>query len=663
MLTRISIGWAVWVLLAGGPARGETELEAHQRELLLAQLEDLVGRLTRSGTGLPGRPAGLEVFLAPGERRRFAGVVLEQSRLTLQGPAGQVIGFLSGAHDTGSSCTPPFSIRQDSAMPRLEIGMWTARPATPGGFDKHAPQDELVKLRDNLLWLEARHRGAPALLEVLGVLVDAECVRLHEARWARSTLEVSGRVTGPTARQVFEQALRERTGRIDPPPRLDLRLDVPPAPRQGTAAGLRMAGLDPADALLLIAEVSGTPVIFAGSGLADLSGELEWSSTAALLEKLLLRMRVPHKRWHGVMVASERLTSAPPSGQRFRGRSVDLLFHRERPGRVLQLLADLADLDLVPPGPDRLRLSAAIRDMPVAKAAQLTLWALGLLPAGEGRLLVPLPPGASVDATGPPGNDPVELWAAGVPLETLVGVLAGIDDLRGCPPLGTPVRLKARAPAGFLLGALLATHRRALQTSGTMPRLVPAGHGPAPAGAGCASPRLDDGADGYLALLERGGERRALVRLGGETRWVREGDAFDGHEVRRIHARRVLLRDAARTLVTLRSPPPGGCSGKGCSERTDLAKVPLAWLQLVGTAVVPGRSAAVVRDPEGRTHLLRPGLLVGRRCGRVTAVRPGAVEVSLGCRRPHDPRATRLVMPQVDDAGSKPQVDDAGSRP
>jgi len=204
----------------------------------------------------------------------------------------------------------------------------------------------------------------------------------------------------------------------------------------------------------------------------------------------------------------------------------------------------------------------------------------------------------------------------------------------------------------LLQDALLATHRRVLTRAGGTPRLVPPDH---PAGSGCALPRVDGGSDAYLALLERGGRRRALVLLDGELRWVREGDAPGGREVRRIRSSRVLLRDTARELITLRPPPPAGCRGAGCSERTGLADVPLAWLHLAGTAVTRSQAAAVVRDPAGHTHLVRPGLLLGRRCGRVVAVRPGEIEVSLGCGRPYDPRTTRLVMtPPVDAAGPGP---------
>ena len=58
---------------------------------------------------------------------------------------------------------------------------------------------------------------------------------------------------------------------------------------------------------------------------------------------------------------------------------------------------------------------------------------------------------------------------------------------------------------------------------------------------------------------------------------------------------------------------------------------------------------ALVEDRRGHVHRLAVGNAVGRRCGRVSAVLAGAVEIALGCPRPPEPAAVvlRATAPQT----------------
>ena len=75
--------------------------------------------------------------------------------------------------------------------------------------------------------------------------------------------------------------------------------------------------------------------------------------------------------------------------------------------------------------------------------------------------------------------------------------------------------------------------------------------------------------------------------------------------------------------------------------------IPLAHLSLTATLRIKNKSGAILVGPAGKSYLVRPGHLVGRRCAKVTKITSGTVEFTLGCPTKNDPPKTRLILAPI----------------
>jgi Tfp pilus assembly protein PilP len=70
----------------------------------------------------------------------------------------------------------------------------------------------------------------------------------------------------------------------------------------------------------------------------------------------------------------------------------------------------------------------------------------------------------------------------------------------------------------------------------------------------------------------------------------------------------------------------------------------LSGFRLAGTAVTKKRAMAALVDRDRQVYLVRKGHLLGRRCGRVTAVEAGRIKVEMGCAQKYDPKVVWMPL-------------------
>lgn len=637
-----SLALLLFPLLAGA---GE-KLDTHERELLLARLEDLAGRLAaaqddRLPDRLGSRQGRLEVELEPQRGRTLAGVVLERTAVTLKGRPELVLVWLGKIPDSRSALTPPCSLRALEQGFELQLAAWRVRGQRP---DPQAPDDELIKLRENLEWFEKRRESLAGYVALLQPLLDAEAVLVSAARLRQDTLTITAQACDRAAREAFTQELARRAAQFSKSTRLDLRgLTVRPE-KPVSGAGLHARDLDPADALLLCCRADQAQVIAAWNPGPPLSAHVAPGEGAGpagpLLDPLLERLELPARRLGALVVASDRLRGKPPDAGMLPQRPISLQFGKVSPQNLFILLSKASRVGVIPPASGQ-ALTVLVRDLPLRNLASAALWALGLVPAGDNKLMAMLPPGREVPAVARGEADRVELSAADAPMSRLVDALAGRPGVIACRE-DPPLTLRVRDVAGNrLLALLLAGQGQTLRRSGGKTLMLPAGADP---GACRTKPEIQ-AADRLYAVLRGKKKSVALLNDGGRLRWVAEGESLgDGRELRRIRSSRAVLRGPGGRLISLVPHPEPDCAGAGCAPRFDPTGTPLARFRLAGTAESGKRAAAALVDAGGQVHIMHVGQLLGRRCGRITRIAPGRIEVEMECGQEYDPRAVWLSL-------------------
>ena len=79
-----------------------------------------------------------------------------------------------------------------------------------------------------------------------------------------------------------------------------------------------------------------------------------------------------------------------------------------------------------------------------------------------------------------------------------------------------------------------------------------------------------------------------------------------------------------------------------CFERTPLERVPLAAITIQGVIASTASPRALVKLPDGTTHLVRVGAGIGPNLGRVAAIRADGLEIIESFRDP----ITGKALPQ-----------------
>jgi hypothetical protein len=341
-----------------------------------------------------------------------------------------------------------------------------------------------------------------------------------------------------------------------------------------------------------------------------------------------------------VVVASDRLEGKPPGAAMFPKRPIRLQFGKVSPQNLFVLLSKVSRVGVIPPASDQ-TLTVLVRDLPISDLAAGVLWALGLVPAGDDKLMAALPPGREAQGLAPePQKGPaarVDLSAADAPLSLLVDALAGRPGVIACgedPLLTLRVR---NVVDNRLLALLLAGQAKTLKRAGGKTFLISAG---AEADLKACGTKPKVHRDDRLYAVIRGKQKSlALLNDGDRLRWVAEGEKLkDGRELRRIRTSRAVLRGAGGKPISLFPHPKRDCPGTGCPLRFDPTATPLSRFRLAGTAVTEKRAAAALVGQEGHVYLVRKGQLLGRRCGRIAEVEPGRIKVELGCAQDYDPK-------------------------
>ncbi len=628
-------------------AYAQKELTPRERELLLARVEDLADRMAAAPDyRLPGelesRYARLDIELRPEPGQTLAGMSLQRTRVALKGEPGLVLAWLNQLRGSRIALTPPYSLRALKAGFELRLSAWRVQGQRP---DPRAPDDDLNGLRENLEWFEKRLEALSAYIAFLQPLLDAEAVLVSAARLEQNEISLTARACDRPAREAFIQELARRAAQISKSIRLDWKgLEVQPA-KAASGSGLHARDLDPDDAILLACQVDAAQVIAAWKPTSPLSGHIAAATGApkgALLNPILKELGLPAKRLKNVLVASARLSGQPPRVKMFPGRPITLEFSRISPQNLFILLSEASRVGVIPPASGQ-TLTIRVRDLPVKTLVSGALWALGLVPVGDDKLMACLPAGRQaglpkgVQIPGPAGGGAglLDLSASDAPMSQLVDALSGRPGVTACgqDPLLT---LRVRDVDGDrLLAFLLAGRERTLKRSGGKLLMLARDAHVDPQD--CRTSTKAPAADRLYAVLQGNQASLALLKDGGRLRWLAEGESLqDGRELRRISTSRAVLRDAGGKLASLFPRPEPGCTGAGCPLRFDPTAIPLCRLRLAGTVVIGKQAAGALLDGEGNLYLVRVGHPVGRRCGRVARILPGKIQVELGCGREYD---------------------------
>lgn len=632
-------------LLAGlagaAPAAAADALSPHQRELLLAQLEDLQARLAAESSPAALAEQAVAVELRAGaETRGWAGAVLERSPVRLRGQAELVLRRLANAARRGLIARPPWRLRSLAGTGRpiaLDISLWRLRPEP---FDDAAADRALIDLRDNLLWHERGRGQVDGRLALLDALARFETVRLDEARRRGPRLTLQARALDAAARRAYVELVAERVAALARPPELEAAVAAPPplpAPQPDAPAGLALFDCPLADAVLLAGSLARAELLLLAEPGRRLSGRQPGADAAARLAAVIAASGLDQARFGAVRLLGHGLGERPPPLVEQPGRAVELVLKQQPPAAAWRLLDGALEPGLLVAGDPRRRLSAVLRRRAAGQVARLLAWVQGLRGHGDDALLLLLP--ADRD---PPAPDPravlerVGLRTRAAPLAELVAGLIGRERVQRCGPAAAPVELRVAGVAGGrLLAGLLAAAGRELALDDAGARL----HPPAAADCDAPQPSAEPAAPRLAAVLTSAQGNRALVGGPGGWRWLAAGDALDaGRRVlavtagellagQGLHATRLALAGPSRRRRPERAAAQPGPTRQGLSD-----------LRLAATALVPGSPAlALVEDRRGHVHRLAVGNAVGRRCGRVTAVLDGAVEITLGCPRGPEP--------------------------
>jgi len=618
------------------------DLTAHQRELLLARLEDLAGRLSaKPDDVVPGgfevRGQNLKAVLTAEPGHNLAGVSLEKTAVILKGGPEMVLAWLDKLRDSHVALTPPCHLRAEDEGYAVRLIAWRVQGDRP---DPEASDEDLLKLQENLEWFEKQRSNLPGYIGFLRPILDVEAVDVRAARLEKGVITIDALACDRAAREAFIKELALRAADLSKSIHLDWKgLKVHPAEKV-EGGGLIMRDLDPADALLLAGEVERAQVIAALENNRPLTGRIP-DNKSGLLAQVLSRLKLASQKLGVVVAAAGGLSKRPTGADMFPERPITLQFRKVTPENLFVLLSEVSRVGVIPPASDRM-LTILVREMPIRNLAATVLWTLGLHPNGDEKIFTALPPDvAPAILKGEPGG--VDLSAAEAPLSLIVDALSGRPGVIAC---GEDPRLTLRvrdASRRNLLELLLTGRGMKLQKSGSKTYLVPKDAGLDPGK--CTEKPLAATADRLYAVVKDGKKSLALVNDSGRLRWVARGDKLkDGREMRRIKTSRAVLRGPDRKLVSLFPKAESECGPAGCLNRLDPTAKALSRFRLAGTAITKERAAAALVDDAGQVYLVRQGHLVGRRCGRITAMEAGRIKVEMGCAQEYDPKVVWISL-------------------
>ncbi len=643
--------FAIALLLSAPPS-----LSPHERELLLAQIENLHRSLAaRNGPEELGL-AGVRVEIRPEEvqSRRLAGCDLVRTPVRLRGQAGAVLGWLSEARRRGLACKSPLSAGAGEGPGRpvdLRVILWHL---APGPFDARAGDRELKKLRDDLLWLQRQLGDVSGLLALLDVLLDTEGVRLQQARWKGGRLEITAQAVDEAARKAFGEAVDARLDRLSRRPVKTGQVRVMGVQdRKLAPSGLHMSGLAAADALLVAASLARAEILLIDRNLPRLDGHEDPPDADALLERLAARLPLQKGRFGAVLVRAEALAPGPPDADPIAEAPVDLVLRRAPPSAAWRLVASATRTGLLAPRAPKVELTAVLRRRSARQVASMLAWAQGLAIHGDRKLALLLPTGTDPPEPDPGAKgDPISLYAQSAPLAELIAGMTGLPRILDCAPIPATVDLRVRGvSAQRLLSGLLLANGRKLVKREVIGFLLPESEEISLDDAISACPKDEiierdrPGDDRLAAVIEDQQSLMALVADGGRWRWVSPGDELgDGRRVLRIRPDRLELQGpGGRTDQLGFGPAPDQSAAP--SSRPGPTRQGLSDMRLAATALMSGsRPKAVLEDRQGHAHLVGSGDGVGRRCGRIEAVLPGRLLIRLGCPRDHEPERVTMGL-------------------
>ena len=455
---------------------GAGELDAHQRELLLARLEDMAGRLAaKADDVVPGgferRNQVLKAMLQAEQGRRVGGVTLEKTAVILKGEPDLVLAWLDKLRDSRIALTPPFHLRAEGEAFAVRLIAWRVQGERP---DPNASDEVLKKLLENLKWFEKQRSKLLGYIGFLRPILDVEAVCVKTAKLEQGVITVDAEACDRAAKDAFIKELALRAADLSKSIRLDWEgLKVHPAGKE-KGRGMFMRNLDPADALLLASDVERAQVVAALKKGRPLNGRI-LEKKGGLLAQVLRKLGLPNKRSGMVTVAADGLSGKPTGADVFPARPITLQFRKITPANLFVLLSEVSRVGVVPPASDRM-LTILVRGIPVRKLVATVLWTLGLHPNGDGKVFTALPPDvAPAILKGEPGG--LDLSAAEAPLSLLVDALSGLPGVIACgeDPLLT---LRVRdASKKNLLELLLTGRGMQLEKSSAKTYLAPRGAG------------------------------------------------------------------------------------------------------------------------------------------------------------------------------------------
>lgn len=647
----------VFVLLAlvSPDARvlGQTLLDHHHRELMEARVEDLASRLSSSWDlqNLPQMKIKLEP-MGEMQTRTLAGFALIRLAVRLRGQVGLVLTWLSDASSHHLMFKPPLELRAENGMGRpvvVDLVLWKIAPGVLAGG---ASDEELTRLRDDLLWHESGLEDAPALLSVMETMMNFEQVRLQQASLEKGILSVRATAVDEPSEKAFRALLEKKAKLLSHAPQLDLDIRSPVAKRLAEAGppGMMMKDCPVHQAVSSAGIFTKNNFIFVSEKSYFLNGFLSAIEDKGLFSAVIEKTGLGHKRLQDIVFVSDKLEGLPVSTKDDSTESLAMTIHGMKAAEVLRRIGRLAKIQVLVSDDVPGLITAKVKGVRALRLLSVTAWALGLKIQRHGKLVV-VYDGSLKQAHSRSSLGKLRLNAYQAPLKEIVQFLAGMQQLRDCTKNQEQVLDLNTGPvdASQLLDALLTVYGKNIRGTEKAGTLVDAGavNRPDPSSCDLNSKKSPEKLHLY-ALASLGRKRFALLGLDGKFSWHSRGDDLGGGlRLARIHKKRVVLTDQdGQTVQVFLGPEqleeipriPPGPTRQGLSD-----------LRLVGTINLPERFAiALAQNRMGEVFWLWKGLGIGRRCGKVTFIGTDRIGVNLGCAIGKEPqRATLYLQKEV----------------
>ena len=622
-------------------------LDHHHRQLMEARVDDLLSRLASPWDfkSLAHRKIDLEP-MSKIQIRSIAGVSIARYAVRLRGQAGLVLSWLSDASLARVLFKPPFELRAEPGMGRpvvVDVVLWKVGSNV---FASGVSDEELTKLRDDLLWHEEGLKDSISVLALMESMVDFEQVHLQRARLEKGILSVRAFAIDERSKKVFQSLLEVRAKALIHAPKLDMDVTSPYVSNlsEENPPGLTMKECPVHDAVSAAGIFWKKDFILISKKDALLSGKISGLEPSGLFHAVIEKTAIPHEKVQNILVASRRFKQDSVAMTIDSKESLSLSISGMDAPDVLRRVGRVAKVQVIVSDDVTGVVSAKLHGVSGGRLLSILAWALGLEVDDFDNLVVMY--SGSIDGVPLKSTmGKVSVNAYHAPVVEIVKLLAGLETLDDCGDNSGKIvdLLLGPVDSSQLLNGLLRGYAKKIVKDKKGWKLVDAGQHRA--GLSSCHSGVDQSQKLRLYAIVRSGKKSyALMEQGGRFSWFSRGDTLGkARHLARIHRERVVMQDADGQTVQVFLGPDGD---RHVPEiRPGPTRQGLGDLRLVGTLRLPEKfSLALVRNLTGDVFVLIQGQGIGRRCGKVTFIGSDRIGIRLECAVGKEPKKSTLYL-------------------